>query len=147
MLQKWVTQHLAEIMQNVVNLYFALCLRGASASSPVTFSVVRGVILANDRPVLLENGGHIDLNIDWPRQELYQFDTIRRMATAAKILIAPALLNETKFEFQKKIKEMQAWHKIPEDSINNFDQTPLPYICTRNRTYVKKGFSNVLLAC
>ena len=117
MLQKTGPQHLAEIMQNVVNLYFALHLRGVSY--PVIFSVVRGLILANDRSVLLENGRHVDLNIDWSCQVLYQFDTIRRMATAAKILVAPALLNKTKFDFQKKIKEMQAWHKIPEDFITN----------------------------
>ena len=67
------------------------------------------------------------------------------MTTTAKIPIAPALLNETKFAFQRKIKEMQAWREIPEDLIINSDQTPLPYICTGNRTYAKKGSSNVPL--
>ena len=38
---------------------------------------------------------------------------------------------------------MQAWHEIPEDLIINFDQTPLSYICAGNRTYAKKGSSNV----
>ena len=33
-----------------------------------------------------------------------------RMATTAKIPIAPALLNKTKLDFQRKIKELQAWH-------------------------------------
>ena len=35
-----------------------------------------------------------------------------KMVTNAKIPIAPTLLNETKFDFQRKIKEMQSWHKI-----------------------------------
>ena len=43
------------------------------------------------------------------------------------------------------LKEMQAWHEIPEDLIINFDQTPLSYICNGNRTYAKKGSSNVPL--
>ena len=43
------------------------------------------------------------------------------------------------------LKEMQAWHEIQEDLIINFDQTPLSYICTGNRTYAKKGSSNVPL--
>ena len=68
-----------------------------------------------------------------------------RMATTAKIPIAPVLLNETKFDFQRKIKEMQAWHEIPEYLIINFDQTPLSYIYTGNRTYAKKRSSNVPL--
>ena len=54
------------------------------------------VILAKDRSLQLENGGHINLNIDWLRQVLYRFDTIVRkiscrMVTATKILIANAL--------------------------------------------------------
>ena len=81
---------------------------------------------------------------------LYRFDIIGRkmscrMAATAKIPIALALLNEFKFDFQRKIKEMQTWHEIPEDLIINFDQTPLPYISTGNRTYAKKGSSNVPL--
>ena len=55
------------------------------------------VILVNViRLLLLENGGHINLNIDWSRQVLYRFDTIGRkmscrMATNTKIPIANAL--------------------------------------------------------
>ena len=55
------------------------------------------------------------------------------------------MANETKLDFQRKIKEFQAWHEIPEDLIVNFDQTPLPYICTGKRTYHKQGSSNVPL--
>ena len=40
---------------------------------------------------------------------------------------------------------MQEWHERPEDLIINFDQTPLPYICTGNRTYAKKGSFHVPL--
>ena len=67
------------------------------------------------------------------------------MATAAKIPIAPALLSETKLDFQRKIKELQAWHKIPEDLIINFDQTPFIYVCTGKRSYHTQGASNVPL--
>ena len=133
----------AEVIQKVVDLISALRLKGAPVSSSVICSVARGAILVNDRSLLLGNGGRINLNIDWSRQVLYQFDTIRRkmscrMVTSAKIPIATALLNETKFDFQRKIKEMQAQHEIPEALIINFDQTPLPYLCTRNRTYAKE---------
>ena len=51
-------------MQKVVDLVSTLRLRGAPVSPSVICSVVRGVILANDRSLRLENGGHIDLNID-----------------------------------------------------------------------------------
>ena len=68
-----------------------------------------------------------------------------RMATSAKIPVAPALLNETKHDFQRKINALQTWHKIPEDLIITFDQTPLPYVCTGKRTYHTRGVSSVPL--
>ena len=55
----------AEPIQKVVNLFSASRLKGAPVSPSVICSVARGVILANDRSLLLENGEHIDLNIDW----------------------------------------------------------------------------------
>ena len=127
-----------ELMQKVMDTVSALRLRGAP------------VILSNDRSLLLENGGHIDVNTDWSRQVLYRFDTLghkmsSRMDTTARIPIAPALLSEMKLNFQHKIKDLQAWREIPQDLIINFDQTPLPYICTSNRTYHEKGASNVPL--
>ena len=37
-------------------------------------SVARGVIIANDKLLLLENGGYINSNIEWSRQVLFRFD-------------------------------------------------------------------------
>ena len=118
-------------------------------SAAVIRAVARGVIIANYRSLLLENGD-IDLSTDWLRQVLYRFENlvqkmISRMATTAKIPVAPALLSETKLYFQRKIKELQAWHEFPEDLIINFDQTPLPYVCTGKRTCHKQSASNVSL--
>ena len=52
------------------------------------------------------------------------------MAATARNPITPTLLNETKPHFQRNIKELQAWHKIPEDLIINCNQIPLPCVCT-----------------
>ena len=43
--------------------------------------------------------------------------------------------------FQRKIKEFQAWHEIPEDLIINFAQTSLPYDFTGKRTCHIQGTS------
>ena len=68
-----------------------------------------------------------------------------RMATTAKVLIVSVLLNKTKLNFQRKIKELQAGHEIPECLIVNFDQTPLPKVCIEKRTYHTQGPSNFSL--
>ena len=52
----------AELMQKVVDLVSALRLKGSPVSSSVICSVASGVNLANDRSLLLENGGHVNLN-------------------------------------------------------------------------------------
>ena len=65
-----------------------------------------------------------------------------RTTTTAKIPIAPALLNEAKLNFQRKIKEFQAYYEIPEALIINFNQTL--YVYTGKRTYHTPGASTCL---
>ena len=75
--------------------------------------------------------------------ELQGKKMVRRIATTAKIPIAPYLLSEVKLDFQRKFKSLKAWHNIPLDLIINFDQTPLPYVCSSNDTLEVKGKSSV----
>ena len=136
-------------MKKIIETVTNLRLRGAPVSVAVIRAVSRDVIIANDRSLLLGNGGYIDLSTDWSRQVLYRFEKlgrkmISRMATTAKIPIAPALLSETKLDFQRKVKELKAWYEIPADLLINFGQTPLPYVCTGKRTYHTQRASNVL---
>ena len=136
-------------MKNVIETVTNLRLRETLASVAVIRAVPRGVIIANDRSLLLENFDYIDLSTDWSRQVLCRFEKLgrkmtSRMAITAKIT-APALLSETKLNSQRKIKELQAWHEIPEGLIINFDQTPLPYVCTEKRTYYTQGTSDIPL--
>ena len=69
----------------------------------------------------------------------------RRIATTARVPVAPALLSETKLDFQRNIHQVQAWHNIPNDLIINFEQTPLPYVVTGNSTLQEKGAKSVLM--
>ena len=69
----------------------------------------------------------------------------RRIATTTRILAASALLAKTKLDFQRKIRQVQSWHSIPDDLIINFDQTPLPHFLTSNRTLNEKGAKSVPL--
>ena len=69
----------------------------------------------------------------------------RRIATTARIPVAPALLAETKLDFQRKIHQLQSWHSILDDLIIKFDQTPLPDVVTGNSTLNEKGAKSVPL--
>ena len=125
-----------------------LRLKGAPVSSSVVNAVARGIVMANDRSLLLENGGHISLSDDWSRKILYRMEQdgkkmVRRMATTAKIPVAPGLLSEVKLDYQRKFKQLKTWHDIPEALILNFDQTPLPYVCSANHTLDIRGSKSV----
>ena len=69
----------------------------------------------------------------------------RRITTTTRIPVAPALLEETKLHFHRKIRQLQSWHSIPDDLIISFDQIPLPYVVTDNSTLNGKGAKSVPL--
>ena len=52
----------------------------------------------------------------------------------ASLPIAPALIEETRLDFQRKIKLLKEQFNTPDELILNFDQTPLAYICAPNHT-------------
>lgn len=113
-------------------------------------SIARGMIMASDRSLLVENGGSIELNKNWARQVLYRMETngeklVRRMATTSKIPVSPGLLTETKLDYQRRYKSLLEWHSIPKDLVINFDQTPLPYVCASKHTLEKQGTKSVPL--
>ena len=68
---------------------------------------------------------------------------VRRMATTSKVPIAPGLLREEKYTFQKKISDLVKWHNIHPDLVSNFDQTPLSYIIVGNTTLEFEGATSV----
>ena len=139
-----------EIMSKTINLVKALRLKGAPITSQVINSVAKGIIEANDRSILIENGGYLTLNTQWGRNVLYRIEKdekkmTRRKATTEKIPVSPGLLKEVKLNYQRNIKQLHSWHDIPDELIVNFDQTPLSYISSPNHTLAEQGSSSVPL--
>ena len=137
-------------MDKVIEMVEALRLKGAPVTGEVINSVAKGIIVANDRSILLEHGGYLSLDITWGRNVLYRMEKegkkmCRRKATTEKIPIAPGLLKESKLNFQRKIKTEVQKYSIPDDLIINFDQTPLTYVCSPNHTLHVKGGKSVPL--
>ena len=133
-----------EIMTKTTNLVKALRLKGAPITSQVINSVARGIIEANDRSILIENGGYLTLNHQCGRNVLYRIardgkKMTRRKGTTEKIPVSPGLLKEVKLNYQRQIKLLQSWNDIPDDLIINFDQTPLSYVSSPNHTLEVQG--------
>ena len=81
-----------------------LRLKGAPVTAAIINSVAKGIIKANDRPILVENGGYLCLNHQWGRNLLYRLvkdgkKMGRRKATTAKIPVVPGILTEETLTF------------------------------------------------
>ena len=137
-------------MEKTIATIQALRLKGAPVTTAVINAIAKGIVMANDRSILVEHGGYLSLSYDWGRNILYQMERegkkmAVRIATTEKILVADGLLKEAKLSFQRKIKTLQAMHSVPEDLILNFDQTPLSYVCSASHTLHEKGAKSVPL--
>ena len=133
-----------ELMAKTIDVVSSLRLRGAPVSSAVIRAVAKGIITANDRSLLVENGGTVSLNKGWAHQVLHRMKAlgeklVRRMGTTAKISIAPGIFKEVKLDFQRKYQMLQIQHSISKEFIINFDQAPLPYVCATKHTSEKQG--------
>ena len=60
------------LMKKTIDTISALRLRGASVTSSVINAVAKGIVQANDRTLLVKNGGHLSLSNDWARNDLYR---------------------------------------------------------------------------
>ena len=139
-----------DLMKKTITLVEALRLKGAPVTASVINSIAKGVVIANDRSILIEYGGYLSLNSDWGKNVLYRMEKegkkmTRRCATTSKLPVAPGIISEVKLDFQRKIKAAQSKHDIPDDLIINFDQTPLSYICSPNHTLHQRGAKSVPL--
>ena len=79
----------------------------------------------------------------WARHLLTGINMVRRKGTTSRLPIASALIKEVKRSFQKKIPTTVKEHKIVEELIINFDQTPLAYQSPRSYTVSPKGSKKV----
>ena len=70
-------------------------------------------------------------------------ELIKRRGTTVKRTMNPALYDELDFTWQKRIAEKVFEHKIRNDLILNFDQTPLGFTCPAKATFTEKNAETV----
>ena len=114
-----------EIKQILSNLRVA----GCSISRKVVISVGNGVLASRCPEKMSRNDGKINLTVKWARGLFKLMNRVKRRGTTAKRTMNLALYEELAFIWQKKIAEKVFEHKIYNDLILNFDQTPLGFTC------------------
>ena len=86
-----------------------------------------------------KDGGKISRTVKWARGILKSMNWVKRRGTTAKQTMNPALYDELAFTWKKKIVEKVFEHKIHNDLILNFDQTPLGFTCPAKTTFTEKN--------
>ena len=95
-------------MKKTIETVQSLRLKGVPISSSIINAIAKRIVIANDRMLLVENGGHLSFTDSLARNIRNEMERNgkkikRRMATTCKIPVAPALLEEEKFTFQRNI--------------------------------------------
>ena len=104
-------------MKKAIQTIKALRLKGNPISYNVINAIAKGIVVANDRTMLVEHGKHLKFIDNWARNVLNEVQRsekkmVKRMATTSKISIAPGLLKEEQ-TFQRKIHTLIKWHDTP----------------------------------
>ena len=140
-----------ELMDKTIDLITNLRMKGTPITASIITATVQGIVIANDRSLLFQHGGHINLNSDWARNILYRMEAqgramTRHMTTTSKMPIAHGIIREAKLHFQRQIKTAHTNHSVPDELILNFDQTPLSYISVGKHTLEVRGTKTVPVA-
>ena len=111
----------------------------------IAIATEKGVIKLKDSNLLVENGGHVDINKDWAKRLLGRINLVkRRMTTKAKI--CPATFDNLKKQYLADICSIVFMGKIPMDLIINWDHTGIKYVPISNWTLECKGVKHVEIA-
>ena len=79
-------------------------MKGAPVSSAVINEIAKGVVMAEDRCLLTEYGGHLAFSDQQARNILNEIirtekKMVRKIVTSSKVPVAPGLFKEEKFIF------------------------------------------------
>ena len=118
-------------------------LAGAVVNYNIVIAIAKGIITANDRTILTEYGGTVQLGFRWCLSIFARMKWTKRKGTTAKPTIAPGLIKEVGLTFYKDIAEIVQTLNIPPELIINIDQTPIPYILISKYSMNQKNAKNV----
>ena len=136
----------AEIDEKVLEMIRNMRNTRAVISFHTVVGFATGIVLANDRTLLKENGGTVELIVGWCQSIFKRLNFVRRKSATAKPMITPGLIKEIGFSFYKDIHELVKWFNIPKELVINIDQTPLPFVLVSSYTMDKKDNQCVSVA-
>jgi len=131
-----------ELDTKVQYLINELRSKGGNINTRIVKALAKGVVIAQDRTLLRENGGGIDISRDWALSIMKRMNLVkRRGSSTAKPEIKD--LDEKKAKFLKDIKTLVDKHRIPPELIINYDHTGVHLVPVSRWTMAEKGSDKV----
>ena len=89
-----------DVMTKTIETIQALQLKGAPATAPVINAIVKGIVMTNDRTILVEHGGYQSLSYDWGRNVLCNME--RKSRQQPKCLLPLDFCKRQNYVFKEK---------------------------------------------
>ena len=136
---------LGEKIDTHVQMYLSrLRDAGGVITARIAIAAAKGMIYACDRSMLVEFGGHVELNCSWAYSLLSQMDFVKRKATtAAKSKLSVESFASVKRQFLADVASTVQMEEIPMELILNFDQTGIKIVPSSTWTMDRRGVKRV----
>ena len=97
-----------EIMKKDIHTIKALRLKGAPISYNTINAIGKRIVVADDRTILVEHGGHLKFTDNWARNVLNEVQRsekkmVKEISTTTKIPIARRLLKKEQLRFKRRL--------------------------------------------
>ena len=116
---------------------------GGVITASVVVAAARGILMAQDKSLLAEFGGHITLSRHWAYHLLNRMNFVRRKATTSKSKYKPADFAAVKEQFLNDVVSIVTMEEIPPELILNWDQTSIHLVPVSPWTMEQAGSKRV----
>ena len=115
---------------------------GGVITTVITMAAATEIVRRADRNLLSENGGPIDITVNWAKSLLYRMGFIkRRGSTAMKMTVANFEMIKEQFLFD--IQTVVEMENVPMELVFNWDQTGVSIVPGSMWTMELKGSKRV----
>lgn len=116
---------------------------GAVIKSQIVIVATKGIIIGNDKTLLAENGGSIDISKTWAKSLLKRMNFVKRWGSTACINDKIFNFDQLKDEFLERIDKTVDDFEIPSSLIINWDHAGLNIVPVSIWTMASEGSKRV----
>lgn len=116
---------------------------GGVINTAIVRAAAQGLVISQDRTLLVENGGHIDLSKTWAKSILKKMNMVKRKGTTSKKTFVVENYEQEKLKYLNKINQKMKSKNIPAELVINWDQTGINIVPVSQWTMDVEGSKRV----